>query len=162
MPRSYSYDHFQNPKKETHLVHRDEKAKYTESKPATGEAKIHYGHAHAQTEELLVARQMNVQLEELAGLKDEKAAPAKQAATAELPEAPELPKSAPIGALPVTEEPAATLPEGLLAELRDVTLNKLRLAQTAARDMVSATLDLARLPAELAMVAARHLRPTRA
>lgn len=161
MPRSYSYDHFQNPKKETHLVHKDEKEKYTEAKASVGEAKIHYGHAHAETEQLLAAKRMNAQLEELAGIKDEPAAEARTA-KADLPEAPELPKSAPIGALPVTEEPATTLPQGLLAELSELTTAKLRHARAAVGELVSATVDLARLPAELAMVAARHLRPTRA
>lgn len=166
MPRSYSFDHFQAPKKDTHLVHREEKARYTEAKAAVGAEKIQYGHAHAQTEELLIARQMNAQLEELAGLKEApKQAPkqaAAPAAAAELPEAPELPRSAPIGALPLTDEPATALPQGLWADLSELATTRLRHARTAAEELIAATVDLAKLPAQLAAVAARHLLPSRA
>lgn len=161
MPRSYSFDHFQVPKKDTSVVHQDEKAKYAESHASVGEAKIQYGHAHAQTEELLIARQMNAQLEELAGLRQDQA-PAPMAMKAELPEAKPLPKSAPIGALPVTETPMAGLPEGLFEEVSQLTANTWKELRGAAVELADAAWKLVKLPREVVMTAARHLRPERA
>ncbi|MDQ3264691.1 MAG: hypothetical protein M3Y59_13655 [Myxococcota bacterium] len=161
MPRSYSFDHYLAPKRDTTLVH-DERdmpqEQYTEAAPVIhGETKIHYGKKFSQTEELFQARRMNHQLEELAGITDEDEA--QPPASAELPEAPQVHKSSPIGALPPTEEATTLLPETLLHELRDTTALNLRQLRSAARDLWSASFRLATLPLEVARLAARRLRP---
>lgn len=165
MARSYSEHPYNNPKKDTHLVH-DERdmpevdAQYTEAAPAGPEPKIHYGKKFAQTEEMLIAKQMNRQLEELSGITAEEQAKREATrTTAELPEPPQVQKSAPIGALPLTEEPLPAMPQGVLREILETATTDLQLVRAAARDLWVASFRLARLPLDAARVAVRHLRP---
>lgn len=171
MPRSYSYDHFQVPKKETNLIHDHEKTHYTESAPATGEPKIHYGKAHSETEQLLAARRMNVELEKLAAedeakdraaaekkaaKKDKKSAKARKA-TAELPDVKVEPqRSAPIGAVPKADE--FPMAQDELRDLLETARGHTRLVRLALRDLLVATYRLALLPLEAAQLARRSLR----
>jgi hypothetical protein len=68
MPRSYSYDHFQVPqslpKQKASLTQEDKQQ--LSGAVSVGDTGIHYGKAHAETEQILQARQMAKQLEELA------------------------------------------------------------------------------------------------
>jgi len=161
MPRTYSFDHYQVPKRDTTLVH-DERdmphEKYSEVAPAHGESRIHYGKKFSQTEELLNARRMNHQLEELAGVEAKDRSPI----SGELPETPELAPRTPIGALPPTAEASVLAPEGLLEGIRDEALTNLRQIREATRQLWAASFRLARLPLELARETARRLRPATA
>lgn len=170
MPRSYSYDHFQVPKREPHLIHDHEKTRYTESAPSAGDPKIHYGKAHSETEELLAARRMNAELEKLAAEDEEKdrAATEKKAskkkggkamkASAELPDVKVDPqRSAPIGAVPKMDEPP--MPIGELRDLLETARGHTRLVRLALRDLLIASYRLAQLPLAAVSLARRNLRP---
>lgn len=179
MPRSYSYEHFkthehQNPPRDEREGEKQLFAKSQET-PLPGETKIHYGKKYAQTEELAIAHQMNAQLEELAGLKDEpkmsksmkddddtkkKATEMpRRAKEQELPD--EMPRrqGAPIGALP---PPEARMPAGLIQDVWSDATRYFQMLQDAAKDARVATTQLLRLPLEAAQIAARRLIPRKA
>lgn len=178
MPRSYSYEHFkthefQNPPRDEREIEKQTFAKSQET-PLPGETKIHYGKKHAQTEELAIAHQMNAQLEELAGLKDEpkmsksmksdsdsekpKEMP-RRAKEQDLPD--EMPKrtGAPIGALP---SPEARMPAGLIQDVWSDAGRYFKMLQDAAKDAQVATTQLLRLPLEAAQIAVRRFIPRKA
>jgi hypothetical protein len=166
MPRSYSYDHFQVPqslpKQKASLTQEDKQQ--LSGATSVGDTGIHYGKAHAETEQILQARQMAKQLEELAAPTleaDEKfsrpassSAPGrakKQAKAARVATGP----TAPIGALPATKEASvAAGPEGLRGML-DEGQRQLKLLQGALEDARSAASRLASLPLEAVKEAAR-------
>jgi hypothetical protein len=158
MPRSYSFDHFQaiNAEK-TAGVHDEEKASVTQQQDVPDSAtKIHYGKKFSQTEELFQAKQMNKQLEELAGLDrmpPKRAEEPKAQARQEMP--PKIQRGTPIGALPETMEPP---PASFLRELYDEAGRHVRVVRVAARDISRASFRLATLPVQVARLAARKLR----
>ncbi len=157
MPRSYRFEHYRVPKKETHLVYEEEKKEYVETRPAQGEPKIHYGKAHAQTEELASARRRHAKLEELAE-HDAREARAKEAsAEARVLEIRSGKRGIPIGALPTPDESPLS-PDASLRDLLDAALGQARLVRLAARDLIRASFRLAALPLQLAEIAARRLR----
>jgi hypothetical protein len=170
MPRSYSYDHFQVPKSlpRQQASLRDEDKQHLSSEvTSVGDTGIHYGKSHAETEQILQARKMAKQLEELAAptletdekfsrsaarprVKSKKQRAAAQANVATGP-------TAPIGALPRTEEtPAAATPEpqGLWGVL-DEGQRQLRALQGALGDARTAATRLASLPLDAVRQAAR-------
>lgn len=135
-----------------------------------GEEKISYGRKFAQTQEHYVARQMNRELEELAkeeGALDEepekkpeakakKAPVEKKAARSKMEE---LGRTAPIGAIPVTSEPP---PNEGFGELVTEAMRYGGMIRSAVRDIFTASVKLARLPMEVASLAAHRIRPLRA
>lgn len=169
MPRSYSYDHFQVPKslpKQKAGLTQEDKQQLSGA-TSVGDTGIHYGKAHAETEQILQARQMAKQLEELAAPTleaDEKfsrsadsARPKskKQAKAAAAAASVATGPTAPIGALPATKEaPVAASPEGLRGVL-DEGQRQLKLLQGALEDARSAASRLASLPLEAVKEAAR-------
>jgi hypothetical protein len=169
MPRSYSFDHFQVPKTlpKQQASLREEDKQHLSEVNSVGDTGIHYGKSHAETEHILQARRMARQLEELAAptLEAEekfsrsaastkprakkKAQPAAQSAVASAA------ATAPIGALPQTEEaPAAAAPASLSGVL-DEGQRQLRALQGALGDARSAARRLAALPMEAVRTAAR-------
>jgi hypothetical protein len=171
MPRSYSFDHYQVPTKDTHLVHERERKAYVESKPDGAAAKIHYGKAHAETEEFLAAKRMNAELEELAGIEHTEVKPQRRskrqsrqieahATDGASKKMEELRREHPIGALPADEEPL--MEAGFVREVVEKTATHLKLVRTAAADLGAASLKLARLPLDVASLAARRIRPRHA
>jgi hypothetical protein len=162
MPRSYSFDHFQSINAEkTAGVHDEEKQSVTQQHDVPDSAtKIHYGKKFSQTEELFQAKQMNKQLEELAGLDrmppkraEEPKAQAREQQPQETP--PKYQRGTPIGSLPDTEEPP---PASFLRELYDEAGRHVRVVRVAARDIGRASLRLVTLPLEAAKLAARKIR----
>lgn len=154
--------------------------------------KISYGHKFAQTQEIYAARQMEKQLEELArqdGALDEEAddehddlpsreaaghegdadAHRMQAAATDQREAPaaarrgvtleEMTRGAPIGALPTASEPP---PRQGLSEVMADALRYTGMIRDAVRDITTASMRLARLPVEMAVLAAQRIRPLKA
>lgn len=158
MPRSYRFEHYKVPKKETHLVYEEEKKEYVETRPAQGEPKIHYGKAHAQTEERASARRMNAELEELAA-RDAREARAKEAsAEARVLEIRSGKRAIPIGGLPAPQESPLLRDDAALPDILDAARGQVRLVRLAARDLIRASLRLAGLPVRIAAIAARRLR----
>jgi hypothetical protein len=113
---------------------------------------IHYGKKFAQTEELLAAKAMNRELEELAGLV-EKPAPPPPASTAKHPQVSAKASPVPIGALPAIEEPPQDF---LLHTLWNVARQQVGTAQSAAVDLGRAGLRLLGLPFEAAKLLAQR------
>jgi hypothetical protein len=172
MPRSYSFDHFQVPKslpKQQASLRDEDKQHLSSEVTGVGDTGIHYGKSHAETEHILQARKMAKQLEELAAPTLE--ADEKFSRSAASPKA--KPKSkkqraaaqanvvtgptAPIGALPRTEEtPVAATPEpqGLWGVL-DEGQRQLRALQGALGDARTAATRLASLPLDAVREAAR-------
>jgi hypothetical protein len=169
MPRSYSFDHFQVPQtlppQKRGLRKRDKEHLAQSTRVNVDpDGSIHYGKSHAQTEEILIARKMEQQLEELArpeadakfshgpaprtGAKKRKAAAAAS---------PIIGSTAPIGALPPTKE--AALPQARMPDLVDEARRQLKAIQSGAGDIVSAVQRLATLPLEAVRMAARRLIP---
>lgn len=176
MPRSYSFDHFQakNPIAEKELRFGAEKHKqhlHDAEATAIAHTDVHYGRKFSQTEEILHARQMEHQLEELAGLTHEEKAAPKQKRAPKRPEAQPIQRTAatgaapgaaigaPIGALPATEEP---MPQTMMRELWDEASRHLRVVGLAARDVSRASVRLVTLPLRAAQLAARKIRPRHA
>jgi hypothetical protein len=170
MPRSYSYDHFQVPKslpKQQASLRDEDKQHLSSEVTSVGDTGIHYGKSHAETEQILQARKMARQLEELAAPTLEadekfsrsearpkaKAKKQRAAAQARVSTGP----TAPIGALPQTEEaPVAATPEaqGLWGVL-DEGQRQLRALQGALGDARTAATRLASLPLDAVREAAR-------
>ncbi|NMO18500.1 hypothetical protein HPC49_38670 [Pyxidicoccus fallax] len=172
MPRPYSFDHFQVPKtlpaQKRSLRHED-KARLKKSGAHPEEMGshegIHYGKAHAQTEELYTAHQMEKELEELArptpdakfshGPEFKPAKAKKQQRAAKAPE-PSIGATAPIGALPPTKE---LPPRGRLGDLMDEAQRQLQAIQGGLGDAAKAVSRLASLPFEVVRMAARRILP---
>ena len=107
MPRSYSFEHFTLRPNVSRRLARKDKAAYAATRGQPPVKGLEFGHAHAETQEILQARQMNEELQHLAGVE-----PAAAESEAEL--SGKLPLlGAPIGALPVASPP---LPQ----RLRDI------------------------------------------
>lgn len=175
MPRPYSYDHFQVPKtlpaQKRSLRHEDKaRVKKSGAHPEQmgSHEGVHYGKAHAQTEELYMAHQMEAELEELArpepdakfshgpefkprkGKKQRAAAPQAHAQV----QAPVIGATAPIGALPPTKE---LPPRGRLGDLMDEAQRQLQAIQGGLGDAAKAVTRLASLPLEVVRLAARRI-----
>jgi hypothetical protein len=165
MPRSYSFDHFQSINAEkTTGVPDEEKQSVTQQQDVPDSAtRIHYGKKFSQTEELFHAKQMNKQLEELAGLErmppKRAEEPRAQARQERQEAAPKVQRGTPIGALPEMQEPP---PASFLRELYDEAGRHVRVVRSAARDISRASLRLVTLPLEVARLAARKLRHQKA
>lgn len=173
MPRSYSFDHFQVPKTlpKQQASLRDEDKQHLSEVNSVGDTGIHYGKSHAETEHILQARKMARQLEELAAPTfeaDEKFshgegsarphAKKKKGAAARRPEAAAAVASgptAPIGALPPTQEAPKAVGAGSLSGVLDEGQRQLRALQGALGDARSAARRLAALPMEAVRTAAR-------
>jgi hypothetical protein len=173
MPRSYSFDHFQVPKtlppQKRGLRKRDKEQLAQSSRVSVDEqAGIHYGKSHAQTEEILTARKMELQLEELArpdadtkfshgpvsGVSGSGAKKRRKASSAV---APVIGTTAPIGALPPTKE---RLPQAArMPDLVDEARRQLKAIQASVGDVASAMQRLAALPLEAVRLAARRFIP---
>ncbi|RKG53817.1 hypothetical protein D7X30_30685 [Corallococcus sp. AB011P] len=170
MPRSYSFDHFQVPKtlppQKRSLRQRD-KAHLAQSSrvPVDEHEGIHYGKSHAQTEEILTARKMELQLEELARPEADakfshgpvsrvSGATKKQRKAAA---SPVIGTTAPIGALPPTQE--RPVQQGRLPDLIDEARRQLKAIRTGVGDVASAMQRLASLPLAAVRLAARRIIP---
>lgn len=170
MPRSYSFDHFQVPKtmppQKRSLRQRDKAHLAQSSREAVEDHEgLHYGKSHAQTEEILAARKMERQLEELArpeadakfshGPVSKVSGAAKKQRKAAA--SPVIGTTAPIGALPPTQE--RPLAQGRLPDLIDEARRQLKAIQSGVGDVASAVGRLATLPLEAVRMAARRIRP---
>lgn len=156
MPRSYSYDHFQVPAAEprSRALRREDKQHLADSHHVSPgqNGGIHYGKSHAQTEEILRARAAELRHKKH---EDEEAqAPAQMKAEALPP--PVNRNTAPIGALPVTEE---LPPRRRLKDLLDEATRQVEAIQGGLGDVVKAAQRLASLPGEAVRLAARRLNP---
>lgn len=179
MPRSYSFDHYQavNPigekegrfglEKHKQKIHDQEEP--TAEKPAHGHAEVHYGKKFSQTEEILQARKMEHELEELAGIGGEEGAGAAKEAR---PQARQMKQSSmreaqqakahrgqPIGALPATDE---AMPQTRFGDLFDDASRQAKTLVLAARDLTRASARLLLLPVRTVQLAARRMRPRHA
>ncbi|MGE6759313.1 hypothetical protein ACQKGO_14930 [Corallococcus interemptor] len=170
MPRSYSFDHFQVPKtlppQKRGLRQRD-KAQFAQSSRVSVDEHegIHYGKSHAQTEEILTARKMELQLEELArpeadakfshGPVSKVSGAAKKQRKAAA--SPVIGTTAPIGALPPTQE--RPVEQGRLPDLIDEARRQLKAIQSGVGDVATAMQRLAMLPLEAVRLAARRIIP---
>ncbi|RKH48003.1 hypothetical protein D7X55_38900 [Corallococcus sp. AB049A] len=170
MPRSYSFDHFQVPKtlpvQKRSLRQRD-KAQFAQSSRVSVDEHegIHYGKSHAQTEEILNARKMELQLEELArpeadakfshGPVSKVSGAAKKQRKAAA--SPVIGTTAPIGALPPTQE--RPVEQGRLPDLIDEARRQLKAIQSGVGDVATAMQRLALLPLEAVRLAARRIIP---
>lgn len=169
MPRSYSYDHFQVPKtlpaQKRSLRHEDKaslkKAGAHPEQMGSHEG-VHYGKAHAQTEELYQAHQMQAELEELARPEPDAkfshgpeftSRKVKKRAASLRAQTPVIGGTAPIGALPPTKE---LPPRGRLGDLMDEAQRQLQAIQGGLGDAAKAVTRLASLPLEVARLAARR------
>lgn len=169
MPRPYSYDHFQVPKtlpaQKRSLLSR-EKRRVSQSRAHPEEMEshegIHYGKSFAETEDILHARQMEAQLEELARPEPDgkfshgRPAPAPAKKRKAAAPAPVIGSTAPIGALPPTREQP---PRGRLPDLIDEAGRQLQALQSGLGDAAKAVTRLASLPLEVVRLAARRLLP---
>jgi len=171
MPRTYSFDHFQVPSAEpgSRSLRRKDKQQVSDSLQEAQAAQepqgVHYGHSHAQTEQLFKAhaRERKARLTtgevEHAGTKFTHGRPARELA----PEAPHArdveppgPRSTlPIGSLPKVEE---LPPRGHLNELLEEASRQLQVLQAGVEDVTRAVSRLASLPLEAVRLAARRLR----
>ena len=77
----------------------------------------------------------------------------------DLPPSPEMGRRNPIGALPAAEEP---LPHARLTELLGDAQRYLGMIRSGARDIATAAVKLAKLPVDIALMAAHKVRPLRA
>ena len=68
MPRTYSFDHFTVPTHDIPTQPEGAKARMAGKKTVRGDGQPRYGRRFAETEEMAHVRQMNAQLEELAGV----------------------------------------------------------------------------------------------
>lgn len=150
MPRSFRFEHFTVAKTTPMRGLRRRDKQHLSEKRATqsrhADKGLHYGHNHAQTEELFQVHAMNAQLEALAGLSAN--APVKPSATQ---------RGQPIGALPMAELPLETR-ERELTDVLDEARRHLRALRTGLGDATQATSRLLSLPLEAVRRAARHWR----
>jgi hypothetical protein len=170
MPRSYSFDHFQVPKTlpKQKASLRDEDKQHLSEVDAVSDTGIHYGKSHAQTEHILQARKMARQLEELAAPTLEAEQKFSRSAASTKPRAQKARQrpaaataanvagaTAPIGALPQTEEASAAAAPLSLSGVLEEGQRQLHALQGALGDARSAARRLASLPAEAVRTAAR-------
>ncbi|NRD46022.1 hypothetical protein D7Y27_08290 [Corallococcus sp. AB004] len=171
MPRSYSFDHFQVPKtlppQKRGLRQRDKEHLAQSSRVSVDEHEgIHYGKSHAQTEEILNARKMELQLEELARPDADakfshgpvsRVSGASKKKQRKAAASPIIGTTAPIGALPPTQERPPQ--QGRLPDLIDEARRQLKAIQSGVGDVASAVQRLALLPLEAVRLAARRIIP---
>jgi hypothetical protein len=156
MPRSYSFDHFQVPAAEprSRSLRRQDKQHLAETHHTVTEQSggIHYGKAHAQTEEILKARALAPPRRESPKAKPAEAAPRQERIQA----TPRINRNTtPIGALPATEE---LPPRGRFQDLLDEATRQFDAIQGGIGDVSKAAVRLASLPLEVVRLAARRLR----
>jgi hypothetical protein len=146
MPRTYRFDHFTVQKRSpSRALLRQAKQKYTELRPespiSSGQApKLHYGRQHAETEALFQAKEMNAQLEALAGL--EQPPEPRRDILAKKPSGPPM-QGMPIGALPAAPE---MFSPQRVREVVDETLLRVKALRTAVAEAGTATLKIALAP----------------
>ena len=149
MPRTFRFEPFTVAKSTpSRGLRRRDKQHLSEKRASerSSGASLHYGRAHAETEELFHVRVMNAQLEALAGLSANSAI--KPTATN---------RGQPIGALPVAEVPMVERGRGL-RDMFSEARRQLRAVQSGIEDATRATGRLLSLPMEAARVAAARLR----
>lgn len=169
MPRTYSFDHFQVPSSEPKSRSQRRKDKQHvsgSSEEAQGPqppGEIHYGHSHAETEQLFKAharerQRMTEGSVEQAGAKFAHGRPVRELR----PEAPPARKEKagtrsthPIGSLPKTEEPP---PHARFQDVLEEASRQLQVLQSGVEDVTRAVSRLAALPLEVLRIAARRLR----
>lgn len=149
MARSFRFEHFTVAKTIPMRGIRRRDKQHLSEKRASGthafSGPVHYGHNHAETEELFQVRTMNAQLEALAGLSAN--APIKPSATN---------RGQPIGALPMAEQPPLPRTEGL-REAVDEARRHFDALRTGLQDAQQATNRLLSLPLDIARLAMRRL-----
>jgi hypothetical protein len=169
MPRSYSFDHFQVPKTlpKQQASLRDEDKQHLSEVTSVGDTGFHYGKSHAETEHILQARKMARQLEELAAPTLEAEEKFSRSAASTRPRAQKQKQraqaaaavasgpTAPIGALPPTQEAPAPAALGGLTGVLDEGQRQLKALQGALGDARSAARRLASLPLEAVRAAAQ-------
>jgi hypothetical protein len=149
MPRTFRFEPFTVAKSTpSRGLRRRDKQHLSEKRASerSSSAPLHYGRAHAETEELFHVRAMNAQLEALAGLSAN--SPIKPTAAN---------RGQPIGALPVAEVPMVERGRGL-RDMFSEALRQFRAVQSGIEDATRATGRLLSLPMEAARVAAARLR----
>lgn len=157
MPRSYSFEHFTVGKRSAPRAmarKAKQKQQFRELSPTGGpnDEKIHYGHAHQETEALFQARSMERELESLAGLE-----PVRRVSDV-LPEEPQGSVSTPIGAIPSIEMPSGQ--EQKVAGFRELLAGAqqdLLALKGGVGDAWNAVRRLARTPKEVALMLGRRL-----
>ncbi len=157
MPRSYPFEHFRaNESQPSRSLRRRDKQHLAGSvNPEAAHGGIHYGKQHAETEELLHARQMTTQLEELAGVGPEKISTAKSAETAESPKY----QQTPIGALPL---PSSKFSMGMFSELLEDGRRYGEMLVASLRDARTASTHLLKLPLQAGSLVLQRLQPKKA
>lgn len=145
-----------------------------DEKLENADEKISYGKKFAKTEELYAAKQMNRELEELARedgmLEEEAARPEPKVAAAKpvieskrpaakRPVVEDVTRGAPIGAMPVATEPP---PRAMFSEVLDDAQRYAGMVRGGIRDITTGLFRLARLPVEVAILAANRIRPRHA
>jgi hypothetical protein len=157
MPRSYSFDHFQVPAAEprSRALRQEDKQHLADSHHVSPgqDGGIHYGKSHAQTEEILKARAAEPRR---AAKHEEEAVQAPAQMKAEPLPPPVNRNTAPIGAVPFSEEP---LPRKRLQDLLDEATRQFEALQGGIGDVAKAALRLASLPGEAIRLAARRFNP---
>jgi hypothetical protein len=156
MPRSYSFDHFQVPAAEprSRSMRRQDKQRVASSRrvKTAPEEGVHYGKAHAQTEEILKAHAA----ERAEAPTVQQAREARPEPKREVRTTPRLNRNTtPIGALPMTEE---LPPRGRFQDLIEEAERQLETIQSSINDVTKAATRLATLPLEVMRLAARRLR----
>ena len=166
MPRTYSFDHFTVTKHEMPTTPEGGKARVSGKRAVRGDGRPRYGHRFAETEEMAHVRQMNAQLEELAGVAQPKLSTPREPERAEVRAPSRRPAPArpiaPIGALPIAlaAAPRAAPPQPeSLRDLLDAGARHLRLLRHCVTDGVAASFRLAVLPLRAAKLTARQLDP---
>jgi hypothetical protein len=163
MPRSFRYDHFLVPKRDVRPIpHSEDRAAYARTHQLETHETLHYGKAHARTEELLEERRQvrGTRYEELKAARERRARRQQGA----------VPRTGlPIGALPPTQEaPVPSLAERMLGGvtppegfqgLLDEAQRNVKVLQQALSDVTGAIGRLARLPRDAARLTAQRLRP---
>ncbi|HVE81372.1 MAG TPA: hypothetical protein VND93_00935 [Myxococcales bacterium] len=150
MARTYSFDHFTVPEHGEPGRPGEEKAHISGKAGVRGDGRPRYGKRFAETEELSYVKQMNQQLEELAGMEKPKISRPRE------PERPEAPihRGPVIGAVPAaTEVP----PSETLLAIWGEGQRYLRLLRHCVRDGVSAGYRLAALPWHATRLMARRM-----
>jgi len=153
MARTYGFEHYTVPKKETNLIPEEEKKEYVEARPGPAEAKIHYGQKYARTKEMAAAKRA-----QRAKAADRAAQTQASLAGDQVLRPLDVRErlGSPIGSLPAPEEPPLEQ-QGMLGVLAGRASARMRLARLAARDLAVASWKLAMLPFEAARMAARRL-----
>ncbi|HZN95843.1 MAG TPA: hypothetical protein VFB81_24180 [Myxococcales bacterium] len=161
MARTYSFDHFTVPSHAAEPAQPgDEKARVAGKPGARGDGRPRYGKRFAETEELSYVRQMNHQLEELAGVESPKISTPREPERLHAVRPYVLPagyQGPPIGAVPAATAPAAPAPE-TFRDLLGTGARQIRLLRHCVADGVAASYRLAALPLKAVKLTVRSIK----